>query len=135
MLAKSFQFYFYYRSCTPSLYFIKLRDHSSDVESTSYFLGCYDVEKGTDISLKFLSWQVVLSSNVPKKKQLSFGFDQVLMPQNISYITSKQLWCNADIQIVSEFSSVIHLYWKKCCFSLHAFVLCWHKVLSFIAII
>ena len=30
--------------------FIKLRDHSSDVESTSYFLGCYDVEKGTDIS-------------------------------------------------------------------------------------
>ena len=82
-------------------------------------------------SFKLFPWQMILSSNVPKKQKTQFWFR--LGFTAIKH-TLKQLWCNADIQIIWEFSSVVHLYWKKCCFSMDAFVLCWHKVFSFIAI-
>ena len=43
-------------------------------------------------SFKLLIWQVILSSNVPKKQTTQFWF-------RLSFNAINQLWCNADIQM------------------------------------
>ena len=78
-------------------------------------------------NFKLFPWLMILSSNVPKLKTNNFRF-------RLAFNAIKKLWSNADMEIISEFTSVIHLYWKKCCSSIDAFALFWHKVFSFIAI-
>ena len=63
-------------------------------------------------SFKLFPWQVILSSNVPNVNKQTTQFWFRLGFTAIRH-TLKQLWCNADIQIISEFSSVVHLYCKK----------------------
>ena len=45
-----------------------------------------------------------------------------------------QLWCSADIKMFSAFFSMVHRHSKKFVFSIDAYVLCCHKLFSFIAI-
>ena len=46
----------------------------------------------------------------------------------------KQLWCSTDMKMFSAFFSMAHRHSKNFVFSIDAFVLCYHKVLSLIAI-
>ena len=46
----------------------------------------------------------------------------------------KQLWCSADIKMFSAFFSMVHHHSKNFVLSIDAFVLCCHKLFSFIAI-
>ena len=54
-----------------------------------------------------------------EKNQFGFRFKAI-----------KRLWCSADISILVNGTPSF----EKLCFSINAFVLCWHKVFSLIAI-
>ena len=67
-----------------------------------------------------------------KKKKKKKKRNQFVFRLGLNAI--KQLWCSTDMKMFSAFFSMVHSHSKNFVFSIDSFVLCYHKVLSLIAI-